>query len=67
MLISLPYLHGSGLEHCPLPEERARVVRALPVTAAEIEFRVAHGHEALERLFDEARIVPTDPFRRSVV
>ncbi|MEU5149868.1 suppressor of fused domain protein [Streptomyces yangpuensis] len=39
----------------------------LPVTSAEIEFRRSHGHEALERLFDEAGIVPTDPYRASVV
>ncbi|MEV6029373.1 hypothetical protein [Streptomyces sp. NPDC052036] len=38
----------------------------LPVTAAEIAFRRRYGQEALERLFDEAQIVPTDPFRASV-
>ncbi|WP_116248034.1 suppressor of fused domain protein [Nocardiopsis sp. FIRDI 009] len=66
LLISLPYLHGPGLEHCPVPGGHARVLWALPVTAAEIEFRRRHGHEALERLFDEAEIIPTDPFRASV-
>ncbi|MGW6999173.1 hypothetical protein [Streptomyces virginiae] len=39
----------------------------MPVTAAEIEFRRRHGHEALEELFDEAEINPIDPFRASVV
>ncbi|MFE3111477.1 suppressor of fused domain protein [Kitasatospora indigofera] len=67
LLISLPYLHGPDLEHCPLPEGHARVLWALPVTAAEIRYRRQHGHEALERLFDEAWIVPTDLFRASVV
>ncbi|MEW1910156.1 suppressor of fused domain protein [Kitasatospora sp. NPDC085895] len=67
LLISLPYLHGPGLEHCPLPRGHARILWALPVTAAEIGFRRAHGHEALEELFDEAAILPTDPFRASVV
>ncbi|MFF3653016.1 hypothetical protein ACFYXV_30795 [Streptomyces sp. NPDC002181] len=38
---------------------------ALPVTSAEIEFGARHGHEALERLFDEAEIIPTGPFRTS--
>ncbi|WP_406091687.1 suppressor of fused domain protein [Streptomyces sp. NBC_01013] len=67
LLISLPYLHGPDLEHCPLPRGHARILWALPVTAAEIEFRRHRGHEALEQLFDEAEIIPTDPFRASVV
>ncbi|MEU3611555.1 suppressor of fused domain protein [Streptomyces sp. NPDC006872] len=66
LLISLPYLHGPDLEHCPLPRGHARILWTLPVTTAEIEFRQRHGHEALERLFDEAEIIPTDPFRASV-
>ncbi|MGW1226015.1 suppressor of fused domain protein [Streptomyces sp. NPDC001478] len=67
VLITLPYLHGPGLEHCPVPGGRARVLWVLPVTAAEIDFRREHGHEALEQLFDDVGIVPTDPFRASVV
>ena len=65
LLISLPYLHGPGLEHCPVPGGHARILWTLPVTPAEIEFRRRHGHEALEQLFDEAGIIPTDPFRAS--
>ncbi|MEU3723217.1 suppressor of fused domain protein [Streptomyces sp. NPDC031705] len=67
LLISLPYLHGPDLEHCPLPGGHARILWTLPVTAAEIEFRRREGHEALEQLFDEAEIIPTNPFRASVV
>ncbi|MFE0513676.1 suppressor of fused domain protein [Streptomyces sp. NPDC058964] len=66
LLISLPYLHGPDLEHCPLPKGHARILWCLPVTATEIEYRRSHGHEALEQLFDEAGIIPTDPFRSSV-
>jgi hypothetical protein len=65
LLISLPYLHGPDLEHCPVPGGHTRILWALPVTTAEIEFRRRHGHEALEQLFDEAGIIPTDPFRAS--
>ncbi|MER6434349.1 suppressor of fused domain protein [Streptomyces sp900105245] len=65
LLISLPYLHGPDLEHCPLPGGHARILWTLPVTTAEIEFRRCHGHEALEQLLDEAEIIPTDPFRAS--
>ncbi|MFF0298846.1 suppressor of fused domain protein [Kitasatospora sp. NPDC004614] len=68
LLLSLPYLHGPALEHCPLPGGgEARVLWLLPVTSAEIAFRRAHGHEALEQLFDEHAIDPTDPRRPSVV
>ncbi|MFD5619517.1 suppressor of fused domain protein [Streptomyces yangpuensis] len=67
LLISMPCLHGPDLEHCPLPGGHARILWALPVTAAEIEFRRREGHEALEQLFEDAEIVPTDPFRASVV
>ncbi|MEU0898930.1 suppressor of fused domain protein [Streptomyces massasporeus] len=66
LLISLPCLHGPDLEHCAVPGGHARILWTLPVTTAEIEFRRRHGHEALEQLFDEAEIIPTDPFRASV-
>ncbi|OII63107.1 Suppressor of fused protein (SUFU) [Streptomyces sp. CC53] len=65
VLLSRPYLHGPGLEHCPLPGGHVRILWALPVTAAEIAFRRRHGHEALEQLLEEAAIIPTDPFRPS--
>ncbi|MFB6897348.1 MULTISPECIES: suppressor of fused domain protein [Streptomyces] len=67
LLISLPYLHGPELEHCPVPGGHARVLWALPVTAAEMDYRREHGNEALERLFDEHAILPNDPKRPSVV
>ncbi|MFG2282480.1 suppressor of fused domain protein [Streptomyces asoensis] len=67
LLVSLPYLHGPDLEQCPLPDGDACILWVLPVTAAESAYRREHGHEALERLFDEHAIVPTDPRRPSVV
>ncbi|MFF9285637.1 suppressor of fused domain protein [Streptomyces griseosporeus] len=68
LLVSLPYMHGPDLEHCPLPDGgHARILWTLPVTAAEIEYRRRHGHEALEQRLDDAAIIPTDPFRKSVV
>nr|WP_095878512.1 suppressor of fused domain protein [Streptomyces sp. TLI_235] len=54
------------MEHCPLPDGHARILWALPVTAAEMAYRREQGHEALEQLFDEHAIVPTDPRRPSV-
>ncbi|WCD83875.1 hypothetical protein KPP03845_100194 [Streptomyces xanthophaeus] len=66
LLISLPYLHGPGLEQCPLQDGHARILWLLPVTAAEMAYRREHGHDALEQLFDEQGMVPTDPRRPSV-
>ncbi|WP_031154013.1 suppressor of fused domain protein [Streptomyces xanthophaeus] len=66
LLISLPYLHGPGLEQCPLQDGHARILWLLPVTAAEMAYRREHGHEALEQLFDEQGMAPTDPRRPSV-
>ncbi len=37
------------------------------MTADEREYRRTHGHEAIERLFDEYATVPTGPRRPSVV
>ncbi|WP_086819906.1 suppressor of fused domain protein [Allokutzneria sp. NRRL B-24872] len=67
LLVSLPYLHGPDFEICPMPGGHARILWTLPVTTAEIEYRREHGNEALEQLFDDAAIIPTDPFRASVV
>ena len=66
-LVSLPYMHGPALEHCPLPNgHHARFLWLLPVTSSEIAYRRTHGTEALEQLFDEAAIDPVDPRRPSV-
>ncbi|MEU3862301.1 hypothetical protein AB0F03_34020 [Streptomyces sp. NPDC028722] len=51
----------------PAGQRTPRILWVLPVTAAESGYRRTHGHEALERLFDEYAIVPTDPRRPSVV
>ncbi|WP_235002547.1 suppressor of fused domain protein [Actinacidiphila paucisporea] len=65
LLVGLPCLHGPGLEHCPLPDGQARILRLVPVTVAEMAYRRDQGHEALEQLFDEHAGIPTDPKRRS--
>ncbi|MDI5969624.1 suppressor of fused domain protein [Streptomyces sp. SL13] len=67
LLVTLPHPYGPALEHCPLPAARtARLLWLLPVTGAEIAFRRATSHEALEERFGAEVIDPTDPFRRSV-
>ncbi|MEV5576792.1 suppressor of fused domain protein [Spirillospora sp. NPDC052269] len=67
LMVSLPYLHGPDLEHCPLVGGHARLLWVLPVTAAEVGFAREHGHEALEVRLDQAAIIPTDPARPSAV
>ncbi|WP_256726963.1 suppressor of fused domain protein [Streptomyces acidiscabies] len=64
LLISVPYSHGPALEHAPA---LTRILWALPVTPEEIAYRRAHGTEALEQLFDDHALLPTDPHRESVV
>jgi hypothetical protein len=66
LLVSLPFMHGPELEECALPRGHARILWLLPITAAELAYRRQHDTEALEQLFDEAAIDPTDPARASV-
>lgn len=67
LLVQRPYPHGPAFEHCLLPEGRARILWLMPVTAEELAFRREYGHEALERVFDETAVDPTDPRRLSAV
>jgi hypothetical protein len=63
-LISLPYLDGPELEWLRGPE--VRFLWLIPVTAAEVQFKKAHGMEALEAVLEEKRFNYLDPFRASV-
>ncbi|UXY25622.1 suppressor of fused domain protein [Streptomyces sp. HUAS TT20] len=67
MLGSGEHGHARARVRHDRPKGHARVLWALPTTASEAEFHRCHGHEALEQLFDQAAIVPTDPLRASVV
>ncbi len=66
-VVSLPYLYGPDLETCNWEDGHARHLWLLPITQAELDFKVANGLETLEQRFDEAAILPTDPLRESVV
>ena len=67
LLISLPYPWGPDLEDCDVPGGHARVLWLLPITEAEKRFRHSHGLEALEQHFEDSGIIPTDPYRKSVM
>lgn len=66
LFVSLPYPYGPELEVCKWLGGHARHLWLLPITEAEREFKVLHGAEALEKAFDDAAIIPTDPARPSV-
>jgi len=67
LLVSLPYPWGPELENCDVPGGHARVLWLLPITTAEQRFRHRDGLEALEQRFEENEIIPTDPYRGSVI
>ena len=64
-LVSLPYLDGPKLEWMDGP--RVRFLWLIPITAAERDFKRAHGLEELERRFERRRADLLDPKRPSVV
>ncbi len=67
VLVSLPYPFGPELEVCAWDGGHARLLWLLPITAAERDFEVAHGLEALEQRFDDAALAYSDTRRGSVV
>jgi hypothetical protein len=64
-LISLPYLDGEELEW--LDEPRVRFLWLIPITEAEVAFKIQHGLDALEERFEEAAFDYLDPLRASVI
>jgi hypothetical protein len=66
-LVALPYPWGPELERCELPGGHARILWLLPITRAEKTYRHTHDLEALEQRVEEAEIIPTDPYRASVI
>jgi hypothetical protein len=66
-LISLPYPYGPDLEIVPLGNAQARLLWMLPITKAELDYKMTHGLEALERLFDSSSIEYWAADRKSVV
>jgi len=70
-LVSLPYLDGPDLEVVPQePGGHPGPIHCLwliPVTAREVRFKKKQGLEALEALFDRARVDYADPHRADVL
>lgn len=66
-MVSRPYPFGPDLEVCNLPDWHLHILWLLPITAAEREFKVQQGPEALEERFDACELEYWVPTRNSVV
>ena len=66
-LVSQPYPFGPDLEVCNFPGGHVHVVWLLPITAAERDFKVREGLEALEQRFDACGLKYWVPGRESAV
>ena len=66
-LVSQPYPFGPDLEVCNFPGGHVHVVWLLPITAAERNFKVREGLEALEQRGDACGLKYWVPGRESAV
>jgi hypothetical protein len=66
-LISLPYLDGPALENIEIGEQTVKAYWLIPITAAEVAFKKAHGLDVLEEVFETKNFDYADPNRASVV
>lgn len=66
-LISLPYRDGPRLEIFRAGLKTTRCYWLLPITEREVDFKKAHGTEALEQRFEAIDVPFADPLRESVV
>jgi len=56
MLVSRPYLFEPELEICELKDTHIHLLWLMPITRNERDFKIEYGQEALEQLFNEAKI-----------
>ncbi len=66
-LVSLPYPFGPELEVCNFQGGHVHVLWLLPITEAELDYKVQEGVEALEQRFDACALEFWDPGRASAV
>jgi hypothetical protein len=67
LLVSLPYPFGPELEVCELSDGHLQILWLLPITAAEREYKVREGLDALEQQFDQCALEYWAAARPSVV
>jgi hypothetical protein len=66
-VLLLPYLDDEDFEYLKGEDLNVRFLWLLPITGAEREYKVNHGLEALELLFEEKRMNYIDPKRECIV
>lgn len=66
-LVSRPYLESDRFDEIPGGKAAIRFGWLLPITEAERSFKIAHGLEDLEELFEKAQVDYLNPHRQSVV
>jgi hypothetical protein len=63
-----PYYEGADFDTFQLDGERVDFLWLVPITDGELSYKLTHGAEALEMLFEEARLSPViDEQRLSLV
>ena len=65
--ISLPYLDGENLELFAFNKKIFNCYWLIPITKNERSFKITHGTEALEQLFEETQIEFLNPQRKCLV
>ena len=67
VLVALPYIWGSTLEHCDLGDRHVQVLWLIPIHESECVFMKSDGLDALEERFETESFDYVDPFRPAVV
>lgn len=66
-LVSLPYLDGPALENLPFQNNSIKFYWLIPISYAEVQYKVERGIDALETAFEIAKLNYIDVMRGSVV
>ncbi|HVF78081.1 MAG TPA: suppressor of fused domain protein [Solirubrobacteraceae bacterium] len=67
LLVLPPYPFPPGFDVYEDGERRTVVLWLVPILSAEAQYVRAHGHEALEQIFEQRKSNVADPARTSVV
>ncbi|WBA41721.1 suppressor of fused domain protein [Hymenobacter canadensis] len=65
--ISLPYLHGEALELFDFASVTTHCYWLIPITEAERDYKIQHGAEALEQLFEQQELDYLNPKRSCLI
>jgi hypothetical protein len=67
VVIDFPVVYGEEFEHCHFADGHVRLLSAMPITATERAYKIAHGLDALGERFEEDDIDYANPERASIV